>query len=135
MSLRLLEEEEYLGKIYDATIARRLGGYLRPYVRILAVASILVISIAVLKAVGPLIIKEAVDSQIKEGTDERLATLVLTYLGVLIVVFLLSFVQIIIMTYVGQRVMMTCDSRSSAISRRCPSPSSTAIPLAGWSPA
>ena len=25
MSLHLLEEEEYLGKIYDATIARRLG--------------------------------------------------------------------------------------------------------------
>jgi ATP-binding cassette subfamily B protein len=100
------EDEELLGKIYDGRIVRRLGGYLRHYLPLLAVAAVLVLSIAGLQVLGPLIVRQAIDTQIKAGATERLGTLVLYYLGVLGLIFVLSFVQIVIMTYVGQRVMM-----------------------------
>jgi ATP-binding cassette subfamily B multidrug efflux pump len=103
---RYFEDEDTLGNIYDTHILRRMGGYLRPYLALLIVAFVLVVSIAGLQTVGPLIVRDAIDNQIRRGQSDRLDTLVLAYVGILITIFLLSFVQIVIMTYVGQRVMM-----------------------------
>ena len=106
MTASYFEDEDTLGSIYDTRILKRMLGYLRPYVGLLIIAFVLVMSVAGLQTVGPLIVRDAIDNQIRLGKSDRLETLVLTYLGILTTIFFLSFVQILIMTYVGQRVMM-----------------------------
>lgn len=106
MTNSYFEDEDVLGKVYDAQIARRLGGYLRPYVLGIAISLTLVLGVAILQVVGPLIVREAIDNQIREGRTDRLGLLVLAYLGTLGGVLVLTFVQTVLMTYIGQRVMM-----------------------------
>jgi ATP-binding cassette subfamily B protein len=100
------DEEELYGKAYDARIARRIGGYLRPYLKQLAVALVLVLIAGVLQVAGPLIVREAIDSQISQGRDDKLGLLVAAYVGVLVAILLISFGQAVLMTLIGQRVMM-----------------------------
>jgi ATP-binding cassette, subfamily B, multidrug efflux pump len=100
------EDEDTLGKVYDAQIFRRLGGYLRPYVMGIGVALLLVASVACLEVVGPLIVRETIDNQIREGRTDRLPFLVGLYILTLAGIFVLTFAQTVLMTYIGQRVMM-----------------------------
>jgi ATP-binding cassette subfamily B protein len=99
-------EDDVLGKIYDPRVARRLGGYLRPYLLPIAAAVLLLIAVAGLEVVGPLIVREAIDSQIARGKTDRLLLLVGVYLGSLAGILAFRYVQGVLMSYVGQRVMM-----------------------------
>lgn len=99
-------ENQVQGKVYDSRLARRLGGYLRPYARMVAAGFALLIVLAALDVAGPLILKEAIDGQIAKGKSDRLGLLVTLYLASLGGVFALRYVQAVLMNYVGQRVMM-----------------------------
>ena len=100
------DEDEVIGKVYDSRIARRLGGYLRPYVGPIIVAVLLLMAVAAAEIAGPLILKEAIDGQIVKGRTDKLGTLVLLYVGVLAAIFVLRYAQAVLMAYVGQSVMM-----------------------------
>jgi ATP-binding cassette subfamily B protein len=106
VTARYFEDEDVLGRIYDARLIKRLGGYLKPYRFPLLVTLVLVLLVAGLQIVGPLIVREAIDNQIKVGQTDRLGDLVLAYVVVLVSIFVLNFCQAVLMTYVGQRVMM-----------------------------
>lgn len=56
-----MHEEEVLGKVYDATLMRRLLGYVRPYKVMLAGAVCLVVVSSLLQLVGPLATAVALD--------------------------------------------------------------------------
>ena len=99
-------EDEVIGKVYDSLIARRLGGYLRPYSLAIGVALFLLVALAGLEIAGPLIIKVAIDGQITKGKTSGLALLVVLYVATLAGVFVMRYAQGVLMTYVGQRVMM-----------------------------
>ena len=101
-----LEEEESVGKVYDAHLVRRMSGYVRPYWRLLAVSVVLLTCVAGLEIVGPLIVRYAIDNQIAEGRTDRLGLLVGLYLGSLATIFLIRYGLTLLMTYIGQRVMM-----------------------------
>jgi ATP-binding cassette subfamily B protein len=100
------EDEDVLGKVYDAQLLRRLGGYLRPYLLGITISLVLVVSVSALQVVGPLIVREAIDDQIRQSRTDRLGLLVGAYLATLGGIFVLTFSQTVLMTYIGQRVMM-----------------------------
>ena len=55
------QEEEVLGKAYDARLMRRLLTYLRPYTWQVTVALIAIILKAILDVLGPFLTKTAID--------------------------------------------------------------------------
>ena len=116
------------GKIYDARIFKRLGGYLRPYLKQLAIVLVVGVIVAALHITGPLIVRYAIDNQISEGRDDKLGRLVLAFMGVLLASFALDALVAVVMTYVSQRA-----STSLATCRRCRLPSSTATRSAACS--
>jgi ATP-binding cassette, subfamily B, multidrug efflux pump len=98
-------DDELLGKVYDSRIAKRLGGYLRPYALLIGAGFVLLLLMAVLDVAGPLILKAAIDD-LDQGEGNRLLLLSALYLGTLVGAFALRYLQAVIMNYVGQRVMM-----------------------------
>ncbi len=100
------DEDDVIGKVYDARLARRLGGYLRPYMPAIVVATVLLMVVAGLEIVGPLLIKSAIDDQIGKGQTDRLGLLAGLFIGSLLLSFVLRYAQGVLMTWVSQRVMM-----------------------------
>jgi len=106
MTASYFEDEDAAGKVYDPRIFRRLGGYLRPYLKQLSVVIVVGITVAELHIVGPLIVRYAIDNQISQGRDDKLPVLVGAFMGILVLSFVLDAVVAIVMTYVSQRAMM-----------------------------
>jgi ATP-binding cassette, subfamily B, multidrug efflux pump len=100
-----MQDDEVLGKAYDARLMRRLLQYLRPYWRqvIVALAAIFVGGCAALAQ--PYLIKIAIDRFIAAGTLEGLDRLALVYLAVLVVGFGAEYLQTWTMQLTGQRIM------------------------------
>jgi ATP-binding cassette subfamily B multidrug efflux pump len=108
------DEDEILGKAYDARLMRRLLGYLRPYRGLVILALLIILGISVTEAAPPVIAKFIVDNAIAPavnreiGTDEglaRLAPLGLAYIAVLLMGSLLRYGQTMLASYVGQKAM------------------------------
>ena len=79
-----MQEEEVLGKAYDARLMRRLLGYLRPYGRQVAVALAAIISGSVLQLAQPYLMKLAIDRYIATGDLEGLNRIALWFLAILL---------------------------------------------------
>jgi ATP-binding cassette subfamily B multidrug efflux pump len=108
------DEDEILGKAYDARLMRRLLGYLRPYRGLVMLALLIILGISVTEAAPPVIAKFIVDNAIAPavngeiGTDEglaRLAPLGIAYIAVLLIGSLLRYGQTMLASYVGQKAM------------------------------
>ena len=113
-AVKQFHEEEALGKAYDAQLARRLLRYLRPYVRLLAPALLLTLTLNGLNVLQPKFTQWAIDLRIvpaREGRlpfDDALTGLVwlaLAALAVRLFVFLFGYAQAVLLNTVGQRVM------------------------------
>ncbi len=98
-------EEEALGKVYDARLARRLLHYLAPYRKVVALSVVLLLLVSGLQLVGPFLTKIAIDEYIKNGDMGGLAKIAGIFLVVLIAQFLLAFVQTYLMNWTGQKIM------------------------------
>src|SRR5919107_3539692 len=101
-AVKQFHEEEALGKTYDAQLARRLLGYLRPYLRLLAPALLLTLTLNGLNVLYPKFTQWAIDWRIIPAHDGRLPAqsavnglmwLALAALGVRLLVFVFSYVQ------------------------------------------
>ena len=108
------DEDEILGKAYDARLMRRLLGYLRPYRGLVIIALFIILGISVTEAAPPVIAKFIVDNAIAPavngqiGIDEglaRLAPLGFAYIAVLVVSSGLRYAQTMLASYVGQKAM------------------------------
>ena len=100
-----VQDDEVLGKAYDAQLMRRLIGYLRPYWRSVAVAFVAIICGASASLAQPYLIKVAIDQYIAAGRLDELNRLALLFLVVLVVGFLSEYVQTWTLQLTGQRVM------------------------------
>src|SRR6185503_19941990 len=100
-----MQEDDVLGKAYDARLMRRLLQYLRPYWRqvLLALGAIVAGGCAALAQ--PYIIKIAIDRYIAAGAITGLDRLAVIFLAVLIVGFAAEYVQTWTMQLTGQRIM------------------------------
>ncbi len=113
------QEEEVLGKAYDARLMRRLLTYLRPYKWHVAVALGAIILKSVADVLGPFLTMVAIDKYLAKSPNshswigDRLSPTPLTgiaqigglYVGLLILTFTLEFIQTYLMQWTGQKVM------------------------------
>lgn len=108
------DEDEILGKAYDARLMRRLLGYLRPYRGLVIVGLLIILGLSFTEAAPPVIAKFIVDNAIAPavngqiGIDEglaRLAPLGFAYITVLVLSSGLRYGQNILANYVGQKAM------------------------------
>jgi ATP-binding cassette subfamily B protein len=113
------QEEEVLGKAYDARLMRRLLRYLHPYKWHVVVALAAIILKSGLDVLGPYLTKIAIDKYLAKSPDshswigDQLSSAPLTgiaqigglYVGILIFTFVLEFIQTYLMQWTGQKVM------------------------------
>jgi ATP-binding cassette subfamily B protein len=112
------QEDEILGKAYDARIMRRLLTYVRPYLRITIVALAFLILLSLIDLVGPALIGYGIDHYIAPTTQTLSETqrsiglleVSCVYLLVLTTGFVLRYLHVLLLSIIGQRIMF--DMRS-----------------------
>jgi ATP-binding cassette subfamily B protein len=98
-------EEDTVGRVLDARLARRLLTYVRPY-RALVVASLgLLFLQAGLTLAGPLLTRHAIDVVLPSGHRETLPWLAAAFASVLVVQFVASLTETLLTNRLGQTVM------------------------------
>ncbi len=100
-----MQEEEVLGKAYDARLMRRLLRYLHPYRPQVALALAAIISASVLQLAQPYLMKLAIDRYIATGDLQGLNRIALAFVAILLGSFALEFVQTWTLQMTGQRIM------------------------------
>lgn len=104
-SVKQFHEEEAIGKTYDFKVARRLLGYLRPYLRLLMPALLLTLILNLLGILQPKFTQYAIDWYILPGHFQGLGLLLGLYAGVQLLRLVFSYLQALLLNTVGQYVM------------------------------
>jgi ATP-binding cassette subfamily B protein len=99
------QEDEILGKAYDARLMARVLRYLRPYWKLLAVSLVFLFLQTGTQLLGPYITKIAIDRYIAAKDLDGLDFMALAYIGVVVVGFIVLFIQTYTTQYTGQRAM------------------------------
>jgi ATP-binding cassette subfamily B multidrug efflux pump len=108
------QEDEILGKAYDARLMRRLLGYLRPYRGLVIVALLILLGLSLSDVAPPIIAKFIVDNAIAPAVAgeipagegfARLGPLALVYIAVLLMSSGFRYGQNMLASYVGQNAM------------------------------
>jgi ATP-binding cassette subfamily B protein len=99
------QDDEILGKAYDARLMVRILRYLKPYWKLLAVSFLFLILQTGAQLLGPYITKIAIDRYIAQQDLHGLDLMALAYLGVVLFGFVVVFIQTYTTEYTGQRAM------------------------------
>lgn len=100
-----MQDEEILGKAYDARLMRRLLVYLRPHWRAVLVALAAILASSALQLLPPWLTLQVIDVYIPAGDASGLALIGLAFAAVLVGDFVLEFVQTTTLQTTGQRIM------------------------------
>src|SRR6185295_19165007 len=114
-AVREFHEEEAIGKTYDLQVARRLLRYLKPYLRLLAAALALTLSLNLLDVLQPKFTEYAIDRNILPHRTDGLTLLVILFLGSQLLRLVFSYFQAIFLNSAGQYVMF--DMRKELYSK------------------
>lgn len=98
-------EEQVLGKAYDARLMRRLLSYIRPYRRSAYLAIVCLIAGSVFSVIQPYLMKVAIDKYIRNHDFNGLGGIAVLYALSLILVFGLSYSQTWLINLMGQKIM------------------------------
>jgi ATP-binding cassette, subfamily B, multidrug efflux pump len=101
----LSEDDEAIGRAYDARLARRVWAYTAPYRTAVVLSAALFPLLAAVDVVQPYLIKIAIDDHILRGDWPGLSRLGLLFLVTLAVQYMLRYGQIYLSTWAGQRVV------------------------------
>ncbi|WP_419942725.1 ABC transporter ATP-binding protein [Candidatus Palauibacter sp.] len=101
-----LQEEEALGKAYDARLMRRLLAYLRPYRLRVAIAVVMLIAASGLALIGPWLTMEVIDGAIPRRDFGALRNLAIIFFISLLLSGVLEYGRTILTTWIGQNVML-----------------------------
>ena len=112
------QEDEILGKAYDARIMRRLLTYVRPYMRLRILALVLLLPVSVIDLAGPALVGFGIDRYIVPQTQSLSASarglgllgVASVYLLILLVGLALRYLHVLMLSIIGQRIMF--DMRS-----------------------
>ncbi len=107
MSAHEFQEDEILGKAFDARLMRRLLVYLRPHRTSVVLSIVLLVITAALELTGPYLTKIAIDRYIADGDVPGLVRIALLYFVTLILALGLGYAQVYLMQRVGQEIMVT----------------------------
>jgi ATP-binding cassette subfamily B protein len=100
-----LNEEQVLGKAYDARLMRRLLGYIRPYRGSAYLAILCLIAGSGFSILQPYLTKVAIDRYIRHNNFAGLHQIALLYILTLALVFALSYSQTWLINLMGQKIM------------------------------
>jgi ATP-binding cassette, subfamily B, multidrug efflux pump len=100
-----MQDEEVLGKAYDARLMRRLIMYLRPYKGYVAFALFLILLESGLEVTFPLLTKIAIDDYIARANMAGLAAIAAAYLALLIARFVVASAETYVLQNTGQKIM------------------------------
>lgn len=106
MSNAKFDDDEILGKAYDAALVRRLGGFVTPYWRRLALATALMFGGAAVELAPPFLVKQAIDGPIAARDPGGILPIFGLYAVALLAAFGFRYAQTYIMQSVGQQVMV-----------------------------
>jgi len=101
----MTQEEEILGKAYDARLMRRLLTHLRPYRRHVALAVVLSILVSGMEALRPFFTKIAVDEDIANGDVHGLLRTALLFLGLMIIRGVVQYLNTYLTQWIGQQTI------------------------------
>src|SRR5436305_4113379 len=112
------QEDEILGKAYDARIMRRLLTYVRPYMRLTILALVLLVLVSVIDLAGPALVGFGIDRYIVPQTQSLSANarglgllgVASVYLLIFLVGLALRYLHVLMLSIIGQRIMF--DMRS-----------------------
>src|SRR6202165_940776 len=112
------QEDDIIGKAYDARIMRRLLAYVRPYTWSVLVAMLLLLVVSLIDLVGPALTYYGIDHYIVPqvhglSNSERgtgLLFVASVYLLILLVGLVLRYLHVLLLSIVGQHIML--DMRS-----------------------
>ena len=105
MSEEIQQEDEILGKAYDARLMARILRYLRPYWKFLALSFFFLMLQTATQLLGPYITKIAIDRYIATKDLAGLDLMALAYVGAVVFGFIALFIQTYTTQYTGQRAM------------------------------
>ena len=100
-----MQDDEVLGKAYDARLMRRLLQYLWPYRSQVVVAFVAIIIGAAGQLAQPYVVKLAIDQHIAVGRLEGLDTLAIVFLAIILGGFAAEYLQTWTLQMTGQRIM------------------------------
>jgi ATP-binding cassette subfamily B protein len=100
-----VQDEEVLGKAYDARLMRRLVRYLRPYRKQVLLAFLLIMLDAALETIPPLLTMLAIDRYIAAADAGGLVLVAGAYVLTLGIKFVTEFFQTVTLQRTGQRIM------------------------------
>jgi ATP-binding cassette subfamily B protein len=100
-----MQEEEILGKAYDARLMRRMLRYLKPYAGYVAIGIGLSIVVSAMEAVRPYFVKVAVDVNIAQKDSRGLLRTTLLFLVVMILRGVLQYMNTYLTQWIGQRTI------------------------------
>jgi ATP-binding cassette, subfamily B, multidrug efflux pump len=100
-----MQEEEVLGKAYDARLMRRLIKYLKPYRWHVALGIVLSLLVSAMEAVRPYFTKIAVDTNIVQGDKHGLLVTMLVFLAIMIVRGFIQYANAYLTQWIGQRTI------------------------------
>ena len=100
------QEEEALGKAYDARLMKRLMAYLHPYRGQVVLAVLMLIAASGLALVGPWLTKEVIDTAIPSKDFATVRRLSMFFFLALLLSGFLEYTRTILTTWIGQNVML-----------------------------
>lgn len=100
-----MQDDEILGKAYDAQLMRRLIRYLTPYKWQVALAISLAVAVSGLEAVRPYFTKIAVDVYIAEGDKNGLLMLTVLFFALLVVRGVVQYYNAYVTQKIGQHTI------------------------------
>lgn len=101
----LEDEEEILGKAYDARIMSRLLAFLRPFARQITVAFALMCVVAMTNLAGPYLLSVAIDGALAHNDLAALRLVSLAYVAVGVLQWAGEFGTQYVLNWVGQRII------------------------------
>src|SRR5687767_760232 len=106
-----IHEEDAVGKVYDARLARRLMSYVRPHSGLVGSAVILLMLDGLLQLVGPLLTRYVIDVALPGRDESAVLTAAMVFAASLIAAFAAQYGQTVITGLLGQRVMSDLRAR------------------------
>lgn len=99
------EQEEVLGKAYDARLMKRLIKYLKPYANWVILAIVLTVGVALLSTIRPYLTKVAIDNYILNKDPIGLRNIVLILFGTLVFQGLVQYGMTYLTQWIGQKTI------------------------------
>jgi ATP-binding cassette subfamily B protein len=99
------EQEEVLGKAYDSRLMKRLIKYLKPYSKLVIIAVLLTIGVALLSTVRPYLTKMAIDNYIVNKDPIGLRNIMLILMGTLVFQGLVQYAMTYLTQWIGQKTI------------------------------